>query len=342
MAFDITKPQISKVAKGLEGKIILVYGGNNLGKTYQATRMKKPLVLPFEDGIEAIDGIPYFAINEWKDFREINKGLTSKKTSAAAKELYSTIIFDEVYASAQMCQKYICETHGASHMGEPAPKGSNRPNLWTAYEAEYREEITKLAKAGYTVIFIGHQEVDKDTGQILPKGSSDKRSMALIKDMAGITLYVHSNGVGENGRAILSSAYTVETEHFFARSRYTEMVPKIEEFTAENLEKAIIDAIELDEQKKGSKAVTFEERAEAMSTVKIDIEQFKEEAQAMCVKLASNGFQIEAEELMYKHLGQGNRISEVLPRQAQSLAVLHSDLIDLIEEKGLTETEVAE
>lgn len=338
MAFDITKPMISKVAKGLEGKIILVYGGNNLGKTYQATRMEKPLVLPFEDGIEAIGDIPYFPINDWKDFREINKGLTSKKTIAAAKEMYKTLIFDEVYASAQMCQKYICETHGAAHMGENAPKGTNRPNLWTAYEAEYREEITKLAKAGYTIIFIGHAETDKDTGQIQPKGSSDKRSMALIKDMAGVTLYLHSNGVGENGRANLSSAYTVETEAFFARSRYTEMIPKIEEFTAENLEKALIDAIELDEQKKGIKAVTFEERSEDMTTAEIDLEKYKEEAQSMCVTLASSGFQQEAEELMYKHLGIGNRISEVLPRQSQSLAVLHSDLVDLIEEKGLNVT----
>lgn len=30
---DIFNPQVSTVAKGLEGKVILVYGGNNLGKT---------------------------------------------------------------------------------------------------------------------------------------------------------------------------------------------------------------------------------------------------------------------------------------------------------------------
>ena len=36
---DIFNPQVSTVAKGLEGKVILVYGGNNLGKTKQATRM---------------------------------------------------------------------------------------------------------------------------------------------------------------------------------------------------------------------------------------------------------------------------------------------------------------
>jgi len=29
---DIFNPQVSTVAKGLEGKVILVYGGNNLGR----------------------------------------------------------------------------------------------------------------------------------------------------------------------------------------------------------------------------------------------------------------------------------------------------------------------
>ena len=45
MTFDIFKPNYSVVAKGLEGKVITIYGGNNLGKTKQATRMEKPFYL---------------------------------------------------------------------------------------------------------------------------------------------------------------------------------------------------------------------------------------------------------------------------------------------------------
>ena len=37
---DIFNPQTSKVAKGLEGKTIMIYGGNNLGKTYVASKLK--------------------------------------------------------------------------------------------------------------------------------------------------------------------------------------------------------------------------------------------------------------------------------------------------------------
>ena len=44
---DIFNPQVSVVAKGLEGKCILIFGGNNRGKTYVATHMSKPYVTPF-------------------------------------------------------------------------------------------------------------------------------------------------------------------------------------------------------------------------------------------------------------------------------------------------------
>lgn len=43
--FDIFNPQISTIAEGLEGKMILVYGNNSTGKTKQGTRMEKPFYL---------------------------------------------------------------------------------------------------------------------------------------------------------------------------------------------------------------------------------------------------------------------------------------------------------
>ncbi len=42
---DIFKPQVSVVAKGLEGKVITLVGSNSLGKTKQATRMERPFYL---------------------------------------------------------------------------------------------------------------------------------------------------------------------------------------------------------------------------------------------------------------------------------------------------------
>ena len=42
---DIFKPQVSVIADGLAGKVILIYGSNNLGKSLQATKFPKPFVI---------------------------------------------------------------------------------------------------------------------------------------------------------------------------------------------------------------------------------------------------------------------------------------------------------
>ena len=129
---DIFNPQVSTVAKGLEGKVILVYGGNNLGKTKQATRMKKPFYLPFEAGLNAIPGVPYCPITKWSDFIKINKQLTDPATVEKAREMYSTIIFDEIEAAANYCQEFICQKYKAPSIGE----GNGGYGLWKEYETD--------------------------------------------------------------------------------------------------------------------------------------------------------------------------------------------------------------
>ena len=90
--FDIFNPQISTVAKGLEGKVITIVGSNNLGKTKQATRMERPYYIGFEKGLRAIAGIPFLPVNKWTDFKKINKQLTDPKTLSKARELYLSLI----------------------------------------------------------------------------------------------------------------------------------------------------------------------------------------------------------------------------------------------------------
>lgn len=89
---DIFNPQVSQVAHGLEGKIIMLYGGNSTGKTYQSVRMDKPFVLACESGLNAQNGVPYANIHTWADFLNVINQLTSPTTIDKAKELYSTII----------------------------------------------------------------------------------------------------------------------------------------------------------------------------------------------------------------------------------------------------------
>lgn len=72
MAFDyINTQEESIVAEGLEGKVIMVYGGNNLGKSGQATNFPSPLFLPLEpNALNAKGGIKKLPVHDWATFRD--------------------------------------------------------------------------------------------------------------------------------------------------------------------------------------------------------------------------------------------------------------------------------
>lgn len=127
---DIFNPQISKVAEGLEGKTIFIYGGNNLGKTYTATHMSKPYFIACESGLNAIAGVAYNRVNSWSDFKKLVKQFTNKQTVDRAREMYDTIVIDEVYAASIFCQDYVIATYGegALSLGD----GQGKINLYQA------------------------------------------------------------------------------------------------------------------------------------------------------------------------------------------------------------------
>ncbi|GMX64526.1 ATP-binding protein [Paenibacillus elgii] len=328
MLIDIFNPQISVVAKGLEGKVLLVYGSNNLGKTKQATRMKKPFHLGFESGLNAIAGVPFLPINGWADFKKINKQLTNPKTLDKVKEMYNTIIFDEVYASSLYCQYYICNKYDAETMGDKV----EGKNLYQEYEREYLREMDKLIKAGFTLVFIGHAEYDKDTEKFRPKG--DKRSMGVIIDNSDIVVYLKSNGVDDKNNVIKSSAYLAETKDFFARSRFDYIDTYIEEYTAENLEEVIVKAIEKQEKAEGIKAVSFVQQQATQATEKLDFDEIYNECIGHCKTLAAKVNLEAVTEIIETHLGKGKKITECAKSQVDILSLILDDLKDAVQELG--------
>lgn len=323
--FDIFNPQVSVVAKGLEGKLILVYGSNSLGKTKQATRMNKPFYLGFEAGLRAIAGVPFLPINKWSDFKKINKQLCDPKTIDKAKEQYSTIIFDEVYTASKYCQDFLCKKHGVETIGD----GNGGFGLWKEYENEFWNEFDKLAKAGYTVLFIGHEQYDKETSKIIPKG--DVRSMGVVRDNCDLVVYLTSNGVDEEGKVIKSTGWTAETDKFFARSRIDYIDTIIPEFTAESLESAVITAVERQEEYEGITAVSYSEQVGTFTSSALDFEKLQAETTELLNELASSGeYDVDdLLELVAKHLGKDNKVSEAKPRQVEALSILFDELTDV-------------
>ncbi len=132
VTIDIFNPQKTVIAEGLAGKSMLWVGGNSVGKTAQAVRMPKPYVIATESGLNATSGVPYARVNSWADLKKIVKQFTSKSTVEKARQLYDTIIIDELYAAALLCQEYIQTVigGGALTLGDTIEGG--KVNLYQA------------------------------------------------------------------------------------------------------------------------------------------------------------------------------------------------------------------
>ena len=333
MSIDIFAPQVSKIASGLTGKVMMWYGPNSVGKTYNAVRMDKPLVLACENGLNAQANVKHFVVPNWRTFTEIVTGLTSAKNVEKARQEYHTVIIDEVYASALFCQKYVCDTYGEGCISLGANPDS-RVNLYQVYERLYWEQINKLANSGYTVVFIGHAAADAKTGYISPKG--DKRMLNPIMDNSDFVLYLDPQGTDKDGNVIRSTAYTAATDKFFARSRFEHMPTAITEFSVERLEAAINEAISSEAASSGVETVTFEEKKveDNKYTEKLDYNTLMNEINATCNKLVEQNRVAEIQSIADDILGVGKKISECTPKQTEALA----DILDRLKELN-SETE---
>lgn len=318
MTLDIFNPTVSVVPKGLEGKTILLYGDNSTGKTKQATRMDKPYVMAFEKGLNAIAGVPYASINKWADFKKVNKQLTGKDVERA-KEVYSTIIVDTVDAMVPMVSNYVANQHGEKDIAS----GNGGYGLWKQLETEFWEQINLLTGAGFTVVFIGHEERDKDTNRIEPKGG--KRDMQIVRDLTDIIVYLKSQGVDEDGNVILSNGYVRATDEYFARSRFDLMPNSIVPFTAENLADAIKIGIEREEEA-GNKTVSYSEYVEQNKTEDLNFEEIKEALKAAGAKYHEAGRVDEFIDKLNDTFGEGADVKELRPKQVEAMSVLLQDL----------------
>ena len=329
--FDIMNPKISKVVAGIEGKCILVHSNERkVGKTYQACKMPNPFYLRFEQGINAISGIPYADLTSWSDFKKVNKKLTNPKTLDEVKKLYSCIIFDTIDVAIKWCEQYVCASQGVTRLND----GNSGYGLWKEYENEWFNEINKLTNAGYCCYFIAHSEEKKQhdptTGQeytqMCPKG--DKRTIDLVLDLVDFIGYIRGNGFDENGNEIPSSIYFANTKDFMAGTRFEYMPKVISPYTAENLQKAIKEAVAKKEKEDGTKAVSFDEHKKDETRVKMTYEELIDAIKPIITKLWSK-HQSDIKDILEQYLGEGVKLNDTTKKQTPQLEMVLSDLQDL-------------
>lgn len=329
--FDIFAPQISKVSYDLSGKTMLLYGTNSTGKTYQATHFPKPVVLAFEAGLDGLNGVPFFSMRKWSDFVKFAKQITNEKNTDKAHEMYQTIILDEASVMGKQCTQFVCEKYGVERIKD----GNEGYGLYNEYSDEFLKQLNLITSCGFTVIFIAHEgsrdfkdENGEQYSKIYPFG--DKRIIDPICNLVDIIAYAAVNNPDENGNEVKSSLFLKGSRKFHARSRFPYMVPAIKEFTADNLQSAIRDAIKAQEDGEDIKAVDYETQHKDYEKPEKTYEQMRDEIKAIAMKMHEKG---DDEMTKYKaivenRLGKGLGVKDTTPQQAQLMELILSDLND--------------
>lgn len=323
--------KISRVSESLRGKVITIYGDNNLGKTRQSSRFKNPIFLPCEKGMNAVNGALVLRTRSWSDLKRNVAKLTSNKKLLGLLENGETItiIVDGAERMGNYCKNYLCSKYNVSNVGD----ANNGYGCWSEYEDLMWSLIDSLISVGYTVVFLAHRTFSQETNRYEITG--DSRVIKPIKDNSDIIAYLEGNGVDENGNEIPSSAYFVATEDFYARTRYDYMVSYIKEFTAENFEQAVVEGIKKQNEHDGVSGVSFEEQQEIYKDDE-SYEDVMEELQELYEKLN----EINDEDLFNQYiqivednLGVDAKISEATERQLEPLKCIRNELTELLDKE---------
>jgi hypothetical protein len=319
--------QVSQVSPDLRGKVIVLYGGNNVGKTSQSAKFKNPIFLPVEKGLNAINGAIALKTSNWSDLKRNAKKLAGKQfVELLQSGEQITIIFDGIERIGTYCKNYLCAKYDVDSIG----KANNGYGCWEEYDSLIWTWVDSIISLGYTIVFIGHERHDKKKDKYTIDG--DERNIKPIRDNADIVCYLKSNGVDEKSRFIPSSAYLAETDEFFARTRFTYMDTFIKEFSADNLEKTIIEGIKKQNEAEGFDNVSFEEQQkvygkseDTLDSVVAEIKELYEKMEEL--KLVDDYLDIVAE-----HLGEDGRVSEATAKQLEALICIRDDIQEKLED----------
>lgn len=317
--------KISRVSEDLRGKVIVLYGGNNVGKTKQSSKFENPIFLPVEKGMNAINGAMVLPTASWSDLKKNGRKLTSKKFKQLLDNgVQMTIVVDGMERLGNYAKDYLCTKYEVATIG----KANGGFGAWEEYENMIWSWVDNIISIGYTVVFIGHEKFDNKKDKYVITG--DERAIKPIRDNADIVCYLKSNGVDDSGKEIKSSAYLAETDEYFARTRFTHMDTYIEEFTAENLKEAIVEGIRKQNKEEGVESVSFEEQQKIYNNDET-FEEVVEEIKELFVKMNDLDALDQYSEIVEDHLGD-TPVSEATKGQLDLLKCIRDELEESLEE----------
>ena len=183
---DILTIEPTVISRDLKGKYLLIYGKPKTGKTTMASRFPKNLLIAFEKGYNAIDGIKAVDINKWSEFRQVLRQLEKPEAQA----MYDTITIDTTTIAYEMCEQFVCSQNGVQSIRD-IPWGQG----WALTKKEFETCLRKITMLGYGLVLISHIETRKektaDDSEIeILAPSMPKRCYEVVNQIVDIIGYI--------------------------------------------------------------------------------------------------------------------------------------------------------
>ena len=321
---DILTIEPTVISRDLKGKYILLYGKPKVGKTTLASRFPKNLLIAFEKGYNAIDGIKAIDINRWADFKLVLRQLEKPE----AQQMYDTITIDTTTIAYDMCEQFICAQNGVQAVAD-IPWGQG----YTATKKEFENCLRKITMLGYGLVLISHIETrkekvndDGDEIEILAP-SMPKRCYEVVNQIVDIIGYISTEWDDEgNSERWL---YTRQTPTIMAGSRFKYLAPKIK-LGYNELVTAINEAIDKQRELDGATVV---DKIETKPEEQLNFDKIREEAQILWGNLIAKD-EANADKILKKVemiFGRKIKLSEITEDQVDLFNLV---LIDMKEMNG--------
>lgn len=192
---------------------------------------------------------------------------------------------------------------------------------------EFQSLLRDLTFAGYGIVFISHStekafkdEKGEEYTQIAP--ALPTRPYDVINKMVDVIGYIREieNEDGESKRFIFFRG----GKHFFAKSRFQYIVPKVE-FSYDNIVNAIFDAIDEEVKHSGGEASNAENPYTVMT-----FDDLIDEAKMIWGQLVQRDLIPKANEIIEKIFGKPMKFSEMQEEHKEQLEQVLSEIKEIL------------
>ena len=319
---DILSIEPTVISRDLKGKYLLLYGKPKTGKTTMASRFPKNLLIAFEKGYNAIDGIKAVDVNKWSEFRQVLRQLEKPE----AREMYDTITIDTTTIAYEMCEQFVCSQNGVQSIRD-IPWGQG----WTLAKKEFESCLRKITMLGYGLVLISHIETRKektaDDSEIeILAPSMPKRCYEVVNQIVDIIGYIATEW-DEDGNSH-RWLYTRQTPTVMAGSRFPYLAPKIKL----GYQELVDDINEAIDKQRDLDGATVVDKLEKKQEEELSFSEIREEASKIWAKLV-NEDAANAEKILKKVemvFGRKLKLSEITEDQKEPFFLVLLEMRDMV------------